>query len=91
VFTEQIEGGECVITIGFPLALVASIIALYGVYLFNQVKDHTGARAVWFWSNSIFVLYFVGRSLLWWDGVLGDAAMALYFALMWWSNWRGMV
>lgn len=78
------------ITIGFVLALAASIVALYGVYLFNQVGDTTGARAVWFWSNSIFVLYFFGRCLSWWDGVLGDAAMTIYFALMWWSNWEGM-
>jgi hypothetical protein len=78
------------IDLGLPLALIASLIALYGVYLFNQVKDHIGARAVWFWSNSIFVAYFVGRSLQWWDGGLGDAVMATYFFAMWWSNWRGM-
>lgn len=79
------------IDIGFILAIAASVIALYGVYQFNQRRDYTQARAVWFWSNSLFVAYFAGRVLMLWDGVLGDAAMLAYFFLMWWSNWRGMV
>lgn len=77
--------------IGFALAISASIVALWGVWLFNQRRDYTGARGVWFWSNSLFALYFAGRVAGLWDGVLGDAAMLVYFALMWWSNWRGLV
>lgn len=78
------------IDIGFPIALLSSIVALIGVWQFNQKRDYTGARATWFWSNTGFVIYFVGRCFALWDGVLGDVAMAVYFALMWWSNWRGM-
>ncbi len=78
------------IDIGFPLALASSIVALYGVWQFNQKRDYTGARATWFYSNAGFVIYFVLRSFGFVDGGLSDAVMAGYFALMWWSNWRGM-
>lgn len=75
---------------GFILAISASIVALWGVWLFNQKRDYTGARGVWFYSNSLFVIYFAGKVLQLWNGILGDAAMGSYFLLMWWSNFRGM-
>jgi hypothetical protein len=78
------------IDIGFPVAVLASCITLYGVYLFNQVGDFRKARGIWFYSNTLFVIYFTGRCLTWWDGGLGDAMMALYFVMMWISNWAGM-
>ncbi|MFA5378049.1 MAG: hypothetical protein WC455_20020 [Dehalococcoidia bacterium] len=78
------------IDIGFPIAVLASCIALYGVYLFNQISDYNKARGIWFYSNTLFVIYFAGRCLTWWDGGLGDAMMALYFVMMWISNWVGM-
>lgn len=78
------------IDLGIPIAIIASIVALYGVYLFNQKRDYTGSRDVWFWSNSLFVAYFAGRVLHLWNGSLGDAVMGVYFGTMWWSNWRGM-
>jgi len=76
--------------IGLVIALAASVIALYGVYQFNQICDYTRARSVWFWSNSLFVAYFIGRIAGLWDGILGDAAMMGYFAMMWISNFQGM-
>ena len=75
---------------GFILTLAASVVALWGVYLFNQKKDYTGARSVWFYSNTGFVVYFVGRCLGAWNGGFSDAVMAIYFGLMWYSNWRGL-
>ena len=78
------------IDIGFLISLVSSIVALIGVWQFNQRQDYTGARSTWFYSNTGFVLYFAGRCAGLWDGGLGDAVMAVYFGLMWWSNWRGM-
>ena len=78
------------IDIGLLIATTASIIALYGVWLFNQRGDYTGARCVWMVSNPMFALYFFGRVFLWWDGGLGDAAMFVYSALMALSNFRGM-
>ena len=75
---------------GFLLSLIASIIALYGVYQFNQLKDYCGARHTWFLSNSIFMAYFAGRVAMIWDGGVGDFVMFLYFALMWGSNTWGM-
>jgi len=76
---------------GFIIAIAASVIALYGVWLFNQRKDYTGARTVWMFSNIAFTIYFLGRVMLWWNGGLGDAAMAVYFGSMTISNlWGGV-
>lgn len=76
--------------IGFIIAFVASLIALYGVYLFNQKQDYTAANVYWgFGSNPLFVIYFAGRVMQFWDGGLGDIAMLLYFALMTLSSWCG--
>jgi hypothetical protein len=78
------------IDFGFILALTASTIALYGVWLFNQRKDYTGARITWMFSNIAFTAYFLGRVLLWWNGGLGDWAMLGYFAAMTASNLWGL-
>ena len=75
---------------GFLISLCASIIALWGVYLFNQRKDYTGARYVWFFSNSLFVCFFAFRVIGWIDGGLSDVMMMLYFAMMWISNTWGI-
>jgi hypothetical protein len=77
------------IDIGFIIALAASIVALYGVWLFNQRKDYTGARVVWGISNPMFALYFFGRIVGFWDGGLGDVAMCTYSVLMAISNYMG--
>jgi hypothetical protein len=77
--------------LGFLIAIAASIVALYGVWLFNQRRDYTGARCVWMFSNVAFTVYFVGRVLQLWNGSLGDVAMLVYFAAMTASNLWGMV
>ena len=78
------------IDFGFSIALTASVIALYGVWLFNQRRDYTGARATWMLSNPMFTAYIAGRILLLWDGGLGDVTMLVYFAAMTASNILGM-
>lgn len=79
------------IDIGFIIALIASVIALFGVYQFNQQQDYTGARVTWFYSNSLFVVLFAGRTIGVLDGGFTDALMAIYFAVMWWSNMKGLM
>jgi hypothetical protein len=78
------------LNLGFFIALTSSLVALYGVWLFNQKRDYTGARVVWMVSNPLFTLYFIGRVLVLWDGGLGDGAMIAYFAGMTMSNLWGM-
>jgi hypothetical protein len=85
------ERVSAMIDIGIIIALSAAILALYGVYLFNQLKDYTGARTIWFFSNTLFVIYFGGRVALMWDGGLGDIVMFIYSALMWGSNVKGLL
>lgn len=75
---------------GFIISLIASIIALYGVYQFNQRRDCTGARVTWMITNPMFTFYFIGRIVGWWNGGLGDGMMAVYFAAMTASNLWGM-
>jgi hypothetical protein len=75
---------------GFLMSLTASLIALWGVYLFNQKRDYTGARMVWMFSNTLFVIFFFGRISQWYEGGLSDVMMYLYFSLMWISNAWGM-
>lgn len=75
---------------GFIISLVASIIALYGVFQFNQRRDYTGARVTWMVSNPLFVVYCAGRLLGLWDGGLSDGMMAVYFGCMAVSNLLGM-
>lgn len=78
------------IDLGLIIAIAASLIALWGVYQFNQQDNSGAARKTWFWSNSLFVAYFLGRVLGLWDGLLGDLAMLAYFGAMWISNVMGM-
>jgi hypothetical protein len=72
--------------LGFLIAISASVVALYGVWLFNQRRDYTGARSVWMFSNVMFTVYFFGRVMTYWNGSLGDLAMLVYFAAMTASN-----
>ena len=76
--------------IGVIISALSSIVALIGVYQFNQQNDPLKAQQTWFWSNSGFVLYFAGRCLTLWDGGLGDVVMLTYFFLMWASNALGL-
>jgi uncharacterized membrane protein len=76
--------------LGFLIAISASVVALYGVWLFNQRRDYTGARQVWMFSNVMFTVYFFGRVMTYWNGSLGDLAMLVYFAAMTASNVWGM-
>lgn len=79
------------IDFGLPLALIGTAISLYGIYLNNQKHDHTGAMTVWFWSNPILTLYFVGQAMGWWNGGLSSAAMAGLYAVFTVSNWKGLM
>ncbi len=84
------NGGITIIDIGFLIAIAASVVALYGVWLFNQRRDYTGARCTWMYSNVMFTVYFAGRVMSWWDGGIGDVAMFLYFLAMTVSNVWGL-
>ena len=75
---------------GVIIAIAASAVALYGVWLFNQRRDYIGARTTWMFSNIAFTIYFFGRVMLWWNGGLGDMAMLVYFGSMTISNLWGM-
>lgn len=78
------------IDLGLPVAILGTVISLYGIYLNNQKHDHTGAMLVWFWSNPILTIYFIGQTLSWWNGGLSSAAMAFLYGVFTVSNWKGL-
>jgi hypothetical protein len=75
---------------GFLLALLGTLISLYGMYLNNQQHDHHGAMMMWFYSNPILMIFFIGQSLSWWNGGLSSAVMAGLYAVFTVSNWKGL-
>lgn len=79
------------IDIGLPIALTGTCISLYGIYLNNQCRDHVSAMMVWFYSNPILTVYFIGQSIGWWNGGLSSAAMAGLYAVFTYSNWKGLM
>lgn len=79
-----------VIDFGFILASLGTAISLYGMYLNNQRKDHRGAMTVWFWSNPILMVYFIGQSFALWNGGLSSAVMAGLYAVFTVSNVQGL-
>jgi len=81
---------ERVIDLGLPIALAGTCISLYGVYLNNQKHDHHGAMMVWFWSNPILTVYFVGQAVGFWNGGLSSAAMAVLYGVFTVSNLKGL-
>jgi hypothetical protein len=84
------QGDDGIIDIGLLISFTVSVASLYGVWLFNQRRDYTGARMIWMITNPLFSLYFLGRVMSWWNGGLGDIAMMAYFLLMTASNAWGM-
>ena len=78
------------IDLGFPIAITGTAISLYGIYLNNQKHDHVGAMRIWFWSNPILTIYFVGQALGFWNGSLSSAAMAGLYGVFTVSNWKGL-
>jgi hypothetical protein len=89
VFVPEVEGAK-MIDFGFILALLGTCISLYGMYLNNQKHDHHGAMMMWFYSNPILMVYFVGQSFDLWNGGLSAAVMAGLYAVFTVSNWRGL-
>jgi len=45
---------------------------------------------VWFWSNPILTVYFVGQAVGFWNGGLSSAAMAVLYGVFTVSNWKGL-
>lgn len=78
------------IDVGLPIAVIGCLISIYGVYILNQRHDWRGAQRMWMWSNPIFVLYFAGQTIGYWNGGLSSAAMAILYLVMTVSNLHGM-
>lgn len=68
--------------IGLDLAAVGTLISIIGVLENNVALDHTLAMWIWLVSNTIFVIYFFGRTRDWWDGHISDGLLCVNYAVM---------
>lgn len=50
------------------LAIIGSILSLVGALVNNLWLDPLLARKIWMFSNPVFLGYFVGADLKWWNG-----------------------
>ena len=79
--------------IGPALAILGSILACYGVWVFNVRGDPRTANLVWCVSNPMLCVWAVGYLLHFWDGGLVPigvlAAMYGYYTMAsWWGWWK---
>lgn len=76
---------------GTVIAFLGMLISCVGVIANNIVLDHILAMIIWVPSNTIFLLYFYGRSQGWWDGHIGDGVMCVNYAAMLVSGLWGLL
>lgn len=78
--------------LGLLLATLGSILACYGVWVFNVRKDPQTANAIWCFSNPMLCVWAIGYLEQLWDGLLPMTALALmygyYTAASWWGWWK---
>jgi hypothetical protein len=54
--------------LGNFLSVFGNIISIAGTLVNNVLLDPVLAREIWMFSNPIFLLYFIGVDLKWWNG-----------------------
>ena len=68
--------------VGLSLASVGLIISMAGVIANNLLLNHILAMQIWIPSNTLYCIYFFGRTRGWWNGHLGDGLMCINYAFM---------
>lgn len=76
---------------GTSFAIIGSILACYGVWVFNVRGDPRTANLIWSWSNPLLCVWAVGYLLNLWDGGILPigilAAMYGYYTVSSWWGW----
>ena len=68
--------------LGTDLAFIGMLISCAGVLANNIMLDHILAMVIWVPSNTIFIVYFFGRTRGWWNGHIGDGVMCINYLVM---------
>jgi len=78
--------------LGSLLAIIGSVMACYGVWVFNVRKDPATANLIWSASNPLLFVWAIGYIMQLWDGVMPIVVLAAmygyYTAASWWGLWR---
>ena len=68
--------------IGNWLAIVASAISISGVICNNVFLQHTLAMQIWVLSNFLFIFFFFGQYMKYWNGGLSSATICISYTIM---------
>jgi hypothetical protein len=83
--TDQPETPEGLVSFpraGLFIAAVGLAISMAGVIANNLLLDHILAMQIWIPSNTLYCIYFFGRTRGWWNGHIGDGLMCVNYAFM---------
>jgi len=76
---------------GLGMAFTGMIISCAGVLANNILLDHILAMIIWVPSNTLFLIYFFGRTQGMWDGHIGDNLMCVNYLVMLVSGLWGLI
>jgi len=75
---------------GTIIAAIGLIISMAGVHAFNYRNQPFTAKLFWMVSNPLFLVYFIGRMLGYWDGVISDGIFVINYLVMTLYNIKGL-
>ena len=76
--------------IGSALAVIGSVISLYGACMNNLYHRHKTAMVVWAFSNILLLIWAVGYTLQWWDGAIAGMALVMLYGIYSITNFYGL-
>jgi len=76
--------------LGLLLAAVGSVLACYGVWVFNVRGDPKTANLVWSVSNPLLCIWACGYLLQLWDGLMPMAVLTVMYGYYWTASWWGL-
>jgi hypothetical protein len=77
--------------LGNTLAVGGSILSIVGALVNNLWLSHTVAMWIWAISNPLFLAYFVGVDMKWWDGQhISTRALIVTYIIFTVSNILGL-
>lgn len=79
-------------TIGNILAVTGAVLSLSGALVNNLMLSHVDAMYIWMISNPIFLAYFIGVDMKWWNGEhISTRALIVTYAVFTASNFWGLL
>jgi hypothetical protein len=79
------------VAIGNAIAAIASCVSIVGVFYNNVLLQHTVAMQIWVVSNLLFVAFFYGQYMKWWNGGLSSLTVCITYFIMLITGLYGLV